>query len=133
MVGKVEGERTGQKTKAGALRRQHHNPTIVVDLERKYFVRDHWGQESALSLGHRLETAGADVTADTVAVLVDRGLLNIRLELTLGLPLGEAHIVAAQRPLATYITFRHNFTLPDARFGGVQIEGDHSGRQNIVY
>lgn len=62
--------------------------------------------------------------AHTATVLYNRRLLNVRPELPLGLTLREAHIMAAHRPLATYITFSHNFTLPDARFGGVQIKGD---------
>lgn len=62
--------------------------------------------------------------AHATAALFHRRLLNIRSELSLGLALGETHILTAHRPLATYITFSHNFTLPDARFDGVQIKGD---------
>ena len=81
---------------------------------------------SGLDLDHCFEAARADVAANTLAVLQNGRPLNIRPELALRLALGEAHIVAAHRPLATYITFSHNFTLPDAQFDGVQIKGDQS-------
>ena len=77
----------------------------------------------ALNLGHRFEAAGADVEAHAAAALLNSRPLDVRQELPLGLALGEANLVAAHRPLATYITFRHNFTLPDA-LTGVQIKGD---------
>lgn len=77
----------------------------------------------ALSLGHCLEATGAHVEAHAAATLLDSRPLDVRPELPLGFALGEANIVTAHRPLATYITFRHNFTLPDAPIG-VQIKGD---------
>jgi len=39
--------------------------------------------------------------------------------------------VAAHRPLATYFTFRHNFTLPDAYAKGVQTKGDRTVATNF--
>ena len=81
------------------------------------------GSGCDLDLGHLLHASGAHVAADAAAVLIDRRLLDIGPEQALGLALGEANIVAAHRPLATYITFRHNFTLPDAATG-VQIKSD---------
>lgn len=83
-------------------------------------------QNDGLNLGHRLEAASADVKTYTPPTLLYGCALNIRPELALRLALGEAHIVAAHRPLATYFTFRHNFTLPDAHADGVQIKGDRS-------
>ena len=77
----------------------------------------------ALNLSHRLEAASTHVDAHLAAALLDSRPLDVRQELPLGLALGEANIVAAHRPLATNITFRHNFTLPDAATG-VQIKGD---------
>ena len=84
-----------------------------------------------LDFGHRLEAARANVQAYATAALFHSRPLNIRPELPLRLALGETHIVAAHRPLATYFTFRHNFTLPDARFGSVQIKGDRSVAANF--
>lgn len=84
-----------------------------------------------LDLRHRLEAAGADMETHATTTLHDRCLLDIRPELTLGLALRETYIVAAHRPLATYFTFRHNFTLPDAGADGVQIKGDRSVATNF--
>ncbi len=82
-------------------------------MERRY----------ALNFGHCLKATGADVEAHAATALLDSRPLNVRQELPFGLVLGEANLVAAHRPLATYFTFRHNFTLPDAPIS-VQIKGD---------
>ena len=89
-------------------------------------VRTGLSRSSELDLGHRLEATGADMKTHAPAALHNSCPLNIRKELPLGLALRETYIVAAHRPLATYITFRHNFTLPDAHADGVQIKGDRS-------
>lgn len=79
-----------------------------------------------LDFRHRFEAARANVASNAAAILIDSSPLDIRPELALRLLLRETHIVAAHRPLATYFTFRHNFTLPDARLSGVQTKGDRS-------
>jgi hypothetical protein len=84
-----------------------------------------------LDLRHRLEATSADVEPHATAALHDRRPLDVRPELTLGLTLRETYIVAAHRPLATYFTFSHNFTLPDAGADGVQIKGDQSVATNF--
>jgi len=111
------------KTKAGEFRRLGYRLSNEMNCKRDRLLE--------LSLGHRFEAACANIAPNAAAVLIDSSPLNIRPELTLRLPLGEAHILTAHRPLATYITFRHNFTLPDARLGGVQTKGDRLGRPNI--
>lgn len=75
-------------------------------------------------LRHRLKATGADMKTHATAALHDSSFLDIRKKLPLCLALRETYIVAAHRPLATYFTFRHNFTLPDAHADGVQIKGD---------
>jgi len=82
-------------------------------------------------LRHRLEAAGADVDTHAAATLHDSCLLDIRQELPLCLTLRETYLVAAHRPLATYFTFRHNFTLPNAHAEGVQTKGDRAVATNF--
>jgi hypothetical protein len=77
-----------------------------------------------LNLRHCLQATGTYITADATAVLVDRSPLHIGPELPLCLALREANVLTAQRSLATYFTFRHNFTLPDIRPGGTHMKGD---------
>jgi len=128
----TEGETVRPKTKAGEFRRQDHDlSSSGMNRERENLARGLWGREYELGFRHRLEATGADIAPNAAAVLVESGPLDIRPELALRLPLGEANVVAAHRPLATYITFRHNFTLPDARLGGVQSRGGRFGRLNI--
>lgn len=127
----AEGETVQPKTKAGEFRRRSYELPDGRTHRREKFTRGSWDRERALGLRHRLEATGADVTSNAAAILVDSRPLDVRPELTLRLPLREAHVMAAHRPLATYFTFRHNFTLPDVRRGGVQTEGDQLGRLNI--
>jgi len=111
----VPRARAGPKTKAGDERRQDHD--LFDQMSRKCKADATLSRlgRMGLDLDHRFEAARADVTANPLAVLQDGRPLDIRPELALRLSLGEAHIVAAHRPLATYFTFRHNFTLPQLK------------------
>ena len=65
---------------------------------------------SGLSCG--LQATSANVLTNFTAVFPESSLLHIRLKLPLCLSLRETHILARHRPLATDLTFSHNFTLP---------------------
>lgn len=123
-IGIGQGKSPVQKTKAGGSRRRGHS--LVTEKRANLEQLGRMRQNDGLNFSHSLEAASADVQAYTPPTLLYRCTLNIRPELPLRLALGEAHVVAAHRPLATYITFSHNFTLPDAQFDGVQIKGDQS-------
>jgi hypothetical protein len=70
------------------------------------------------------QTAGADVNTYPATTLINRRPLDIGQKLPLCLPLGETHVMATHRPLATYFTFRHNFTLLNRCPVETQIKGD---------
>jgi hypothetical protein len=78
-----------------------------------------------LSFCHSFQATGADVNTYPAAALINRRPLDIGQKLPLCLTLREAHVMATHRPLATYFTFRHNFTLLNGCPVGIQIKGDY--------
>lgn len=76
---------------------------------------------------HCFQAAGADVLANLPAAFHHEGTLNIGLKLTLRFLLREADILPKLRPLATDLTFSHNFT------SSRQANGDPPGRRTMDY
>lgn len=63
-------------------------------------------------LGYGFEATSAEVFPHLAAVFVEGNTLNVGLKLPLRFALRETDVMTTQRPLATYFTFSHNFTLP---------------------
>jgi hypothetical protein len=61
-------------------------------------------------LGIRFQAARADILAHFATILVERGFLDIWLELPLRMLHREANIVPELGSLATYLAFSHNHT-----------------------
>jgi hypothetical protein len=62
------------------------------------------------ALTGRLQAAGADLLANFATSFKEGRFLDVRPELSLGVPHGETHIVPGERFLAANFTFSHNFT-----------------------
>lgn len=65
-----------------------------------------------LAFRHGLDAAGAQILAHFATIFVEGDALDVGLKLPLRLALRETDVMSRQRPLATYFTFSHNFTLP---------------------